>query len=136
MPQHLPRLARGCVPLVLLLLCGCAGRTVVSGKVTFNGKGVEKGFITFYPADGKGNTRGGEIVQGAYTVKGLEPGKKRVLIRSEPEAHVVPGKGTERAQVVLAPGKMPIGQNVAGNNRVVEVAAGEQTLDIALGWAR
>jgi hypothetical protein len=30
MPRPLGRLIRGCLPLALLLLCGCAGRTVVS----------------------------------------------------------------------------------------------------------
>ncbi len=136
MPGNLRRIARGCLPLVLLVLCGCGHRAVVSGRVTVNGKDIEKGFITFFPADGKGNTNGGQIVRGAYTVTGLEPGKKRVLITSEPEAVVIPATGTERARVALLPGKTPVGANVAGNNRVVEVAPGGQTLDFALGWSR
>jgi hypothetical protein len=68
--------------LVLLLVAagGCgSGQTKVSGKVTVNDKPLEKGNILFVPSDGKGQSEGGEIVNGQYSVK-LTPGPKKVEI--------------------------------------------------------
>jgi len=69
---------------VLMLLAGCgSGRFPVTGEVTFDGKPVEEGTISFEPADGKGPTTGGKIVGGKYEFKGNAaplPGKKTVRI--------------------------------------------------------
>ena len=69
---------------VLMFLAGCgSGRFPVAGEVTFDGKPVEQGTISFEPADGKGPTTGGKILGGKYEFKGKAaplPGKKAVRI--------------------------------------------------------
>jgi len=47
---------------------GCGGEPVVSGTVNVDGKPLEKGSISFFPADGKTKTTGGDIEEGQYTV--------------------------------------------------------------------
>jgi hypothetical protein len=115
---------------------GCGGGKSVSGTVTFAGKEVEAGFITFFPADGKGNTKGAKIVGGQYTITGLAPGQKRVLVAAEPEAQVVPTPKNEAPQVVAKFPTGPIPPNAVGNNQVVDITGGSQTLDFALGKPR
>lgn len=71
----------------LLLVCaGCGGgRVAVEGSVTFDGKPVESGTISFEPADGQGATAGGPIEGGRYALSGdsaVAPGKKIVRIRA------------------------------------------------------
>jgi hypothetical protein len=67
-----------------MLLGGCSGPTVVSGKVTCDGQPVEKGSITFEPAEGSGQPTGGAIEGGRYQLSGPAapgPGKQIVRIR-------------------------------------------------------
>jgi len=76
---------RGAGLLCLLLpLAGCdAGKPMaeVSGRITYDGKPVEKGAITFFPLDGKASTAGTIIVDGGY--KALVPfGEMKVTISS------------------------------------------------------
>ena len=65
------------------LSLGCStGPTMVSikGKVTLDGKVVERGAVQFYPVDGKSPTgRGGEIINGAYSAQ-VARGEMRVEI--------------------------------------------------------
>lgn len=68
--------------------CGPAGpeRAEVSGTVTFNGRPVEQGAITFFPAPGVVGPEGGsEIKNGKYFIPrkaGPVVGKNRVELRS------------------------------------------------------
>ena len=66
----------------LVALAGCGGgdgKGEVTGTITFEGKPVEKGAITFRSADGKGGVEGGFIVNGKYTVKApLGPNKVEI----------------------------------------------------------
>src|SRR5262245_46516050 len=56
---------------ILFAGSGCSpGNAVVSGEVQLDGVPVENGSITFEPADKKGPTMGGPIVNGRYEVKG------------------------------------------------------------------
>src|SRR5690348_13499226 len=67
----------------LILLSGCGGSTAsVSGTVTYEGAPAGKGYITFQPADGKGQSAGAEIRDGKYSATGLTPGKKVVNIEA------------------------------------------------------
>jgi hypothetical protein len=69
------------VSATLLLLAGCTDNSmsVVSGQVTVDGQPAEKGTISFFPVDGKTQSTGGEIRNGAYSV--LVPvGNMRVVI--------------------------------------------------------
>jgi hypothetical protein len=71
--------------VVIAVICpGCSdGRYPVQGAVTYDGKPVDKGTITFEPADGQGPTTGARIVAGKYELTGDSaawPGKKTVRI--------------------------------------------------------
>ena len=70
----------------LVPLAGCGDGTVEGhGKVTFNGKPVESGTITFEAEDRNGPTRGGPITNGEYRVIGQDkmvPGTKVVRIQA------------------------------------------------------
>jgi len=67
--------------LLGVTLCfGCSGRfSTVSGKVTFDGEPVEKGTISFLPADGHGSTAADLIAAGQFSVR-VGPGKYKVQI--------------------------------------------------------
>jgi hypothetical protein len=55
---------------VLLASLGCSSGNdlpEVTGAVSIDGQPVEKGSISFIPADGQGPTTGAEIVAGKYT---------------------------------------------------------------------
>lgn len=66
---------------------GPANRWPVQGAVTFDGRPLSHGAISFFPANagGSGPTSGAEIKDGKYAVpadKGLQPGSVRVQITS------------------------------------------------------
>ncbi len=67
--------------LLLLLPAGCSdnGLVEVTGRVTCDDKPLEKGTISFLPADGKGPTAAAIIEQGDYSVE-VAPGEKKVEI--------------------------------------------------------
>lgn len=68
----------------LLSITGCGKKLItVEGNVTWQGKAVDSGSISFAPADGKGPTLGGGIKDGKYKLEGaggVTPGKKTVTI--------------------------------------------------------
>ncbi len=81
----LPRVRAACGATFLglvLLFCGCQRTTTAEqhGTVTVDGKLLEKGSIAYAPVDGKGQTAGGEITGGKYSVK-LGVGLMKVEIR-------------------------------------------------------
>jgi hypothetical protein len=64
------RAARAGAFLVLLVGCADGVKTAdVRGKVSFDGKPIQEGAITFFPIDGKGPTAGGIIAKGEYAVQ-------------------------------------------------------------------
>jgi hypothetical protein len=69
--------------LALTLFCGCGGSPFsdVSGNVSFDGQPVNKGSISFLPADGRGPTAAAVIEQGRFSVRVL-PGEFKVQICS------------------------------------------------------
>jgi hypothetical protein len=64
-------------------ILGCGGGGIpmadVQGEVKYDGQPIEKGTITFKPADGKGPSVGGEINQGRFSLR-VPPGPKRVEV--------------------------------------------------------
>ena len=60
--------------------CGGSGAGEVSGTVTYDGKIVEQGTISFVPADGSGPTSGAAITDGKYSVQKVPVGKAKVTI--------------------------------------------------------
>ncbi len=79
-----PKLSLLLVAGACAALAGCDnGRASVLGTVTYQGRPVESGSISFEPIDGKGGTAGGAIEQGRFMLDGktgVFPGKKRVNI--------------------------------------------------------
>lgn len=72
----------GCAVLAALMVAiGCSDPSngEVTGMVRVEGTPVEKGAITFVPADGQGQTAGGEIKAGRYSVR-VPVGKMKVSI--------------------------------------------------------
>jgi hypothetical protein len=72
-----------CVLLLVFatgLLAGCgSGLATVSGEVSVDGKTVEKGVISYVPADGPGEPATANIENGRYEIR-TSPGNKRVQI--------------------------------------------------------
>ena len=70
--------------LTLAVLHGCGGsdeieKFQVTGTVTYQGKPIEKGSITFDPADNQGISAMGGIENGQYTAE-VPPGEKIIRI--------------------------------------------------------
>ena len=77
-----------CLVLLAAFLAGCdSGPPTgdVSGTTSFEGVPIEEGSIAFFPADGKGPTAGGTIVDGKYSVKKVPAGIAKVQITSSKE---------------------------------------------------
>ena len=143
MNRKAPRFFIAVAAAVLPLAAGCgkpAGS--IRGSISYDGRPVDRGAITFFPEDGKGPNCGGAIAGGRYEAADLTPGKKRVQIvgvkavnfgrRPEymdpatknawPKADAV---GIIERADVIAP-------NAEGNNVVIEVVAGAQVHDFEL----
>jgi hypothetical protein len=133
----------GALAFLLLGLCGCGNSTgSVSGQVSYEGKQVEKGYITFLPADGKGQSVGGEVSGGRYTVNDIPPGPKIVQIietkdvpfarsteemkqRSEEQKKSGAWTGLIDPADVIPP-------DAVGNNKEVEIKSGKQEMNFEL----
>ena len=124
-------------------LSGCGSSTAtVSGEVTYDGKPVGDGYITFTPTDGKGKDAGGPISAGAYKVAGLPPGPKLVRVNAVKKVNFASSSEEmmQRAAEARKTGNHDglvdpadtIPENAEGNNAKVEVKAGEQTHNFAL----
>jgi hypothetical protein len=125
------------------VLPGCGAPTAtVTGAVSYDGQPVGDGYITFTPADGKGNDAGGPIAGGRYTVTGLPPGPKVVKVIAVRKVNFASSSEEmmRRAAEARKAGSHnglvdpadTIPDNAEGNNATVEVKAGSQTLDLAL----
>lgn len=114
--------------LLILLLAGCGG-SGLSGSVSYNGQPVKKGYISFDPVDGKSPTAGGEITNGAYSVKKIGPGKYKVRVQAQSDVIAPNDRGA--AQAVPPGSGNVVPENAEGNGREMEVKPGEP-LDIKL----
>jgi hypothetical protein len=88
--------------LPLLAVCmavtasGCgARRATVSGEVKYNGAPLPSGTITFISQAGQKQVAASEIVDGKYTIKGIEPGLAKVTVITLPPSRggLPPGGG-------------------------------------------
>ena len=125
------------------LLPGCGSPTAtVSGEVTYDGKPVGDGYITFTPADGKGPDAGGPITKGRYSVTGLAPGPKVVKVialkqvnfASSSEEMMRKAAETKKAGNYdgLVDPADAIPEAAEGNNAQVEVREGDNKHDFHL----
>jgi hypothetical protein len=125
------------------LLSGCGPSAAsVFGEVTYDGKPVEDGYITFTPADGKGKDAGGPIASGRYRITELPPGPKVVkvigvkkvnfastsdeMMRKADEAR----KAGNYSGLVDPADTIP--ENAQGNNAQIDLKVGENLHDFHL----
>jgi hypothetical protein len=118
-----------CIPLLAL---GCASKTSVKGKVSYDGRPVEYGHILFTPADDRGPAVGADILNGEYEVHNISQGSKRVLIKSKPTPKRVAKSDAVREHEKAMPPANPVDAKAVGNNEVIEIKAGDQELDFSL----
>jgi hypothetical protein len=136
-PLHLVRVVLGLLLVVPLL--GCAdpsgGREAVSGEIRFKGQPLDQGTIQFLPAEGQDTTSGGSIQQGKYTVeklKGLKPGKYKVVISSgDPKQHAPPEEAPG-APFPLAKERLPKEYNTASKQEAVVKKGVPNTFDFTI----
>jgi hypothetical protein len=116
---------------------GCKeSATSISGQVTYNGTPVEEGYISFSPT-GSGRSIAGPIANGAFTIAEAVPGTYTVVASgtrkinhysSSEEAYAnakkFGGHAAEAADYIAA--------NAEGNGKQVDIASGDQTLDLAI----
>lgn len=130
------------VSCLLTLSCGCEPTTSVSGTVTYEGEAVADGWVTFLPADGKGQEAGGKITDGKYRVDEITPGEKIAQIIGVKEVPFV-ASSEEMERLSRENPETEAGRDVVhsadtippdaqGNNRAVVVKEGEQSIDLRL----
>ena len=98
--------AAACVATALLLCgafgCGTDGMVVASGSVTFDGRPLMDGAISFYPSDKGVAPQGGRIRDSSFQLR-CRPGKYRVeILASRPK------EGAKEA----SPGMTPLEQYI------------------------
>jgi hypothetical protein len=72
--------------MLTLTSCGDSKIATVKGTVTFNGKPIESGSISFFPVDGaKAGTAGGIIKDGKYSCSDVPIGLMRVYVTGLPK---------------------------------------------------
>jgi hypothetical protein len=116
------------VPLLLaiLLAAGCGpSKNPIAGTVTYRDKPLAEAFITFFPTDGVGTSRGALITEGRYVLEDVPPGPYRVLVSSYPKVDVA-------GKVKLLP-TIEIPAAATNNNAVHEIRPQQKTLDLAIG---
>jgi hypothetical protein len=132
--------------LVVAFLSGCGSNGgSISGTVFYNGKELEKGYISFTPKDGHGPTAGGPIANGKYDLKNLVPGPKLVHIAAEDTTAAGRGasdRGRKMEQMAAQmkamrehaqnPSVPYLPEPEAGNDETVDIQPGPQTKDFRL----
>lgn len=130
------------VGLAVLALAGCGGgdalqRQAVSGTVTFKGQPLDKGTITFLPADpqAKASPGGATIANGQFSLpaaQGLAPSKYRVQI-SSPVGGVEPGAGEAPGESEkLAEERIPASWNTESKHEITVEKGGANKFDFKI----
>ena len=117
--------------LALMTLQGCGGsdeveKHQVTGTVTYNGKPIEKGSITFDPADNQGVAAMGGIENGQFTAE-VPPGEKILRISAVRET----GEKDQYGEVITE-SYIPAKYNVESNLKKTVEPNGENKFDLAL----
>lgn len=125
----------------VLLACGCNQSPSVTGSVTYNGEPVQKGYITFRPSDGHGQSFAAPIADGQYTATKASPGQKTVVVTGVKEINFYKSSAEsyKKAEEARARGETwmdhvaeradYIAEDAEGNSQQVEIQPGSQTLD-------
>ena len=122
----------------LAALGGCFAPSTgtVTGLVTFNGKPLEKGEITFSPAGSAGGTAGGAVNAGAYRVEKLVPADYQVSVMAVGELKIV-GPNDPEAKRTLTDAEIralidPLPPDTTGKEQKLSVKGGLQMLNFTL----
>lgn len=131
--------------MALISLAGCGpANTAVTGAVSYNGEPVEEGAISFRPEGGTGQSFGGRITDGRYSIEEASPGAKKVVVIGVKKIDfgMSSEEASKKASEAQAAGKAwgghlsepadYIPEDAEGNSQTVEVKPGEQTLDFAI----
>jgi len=124
--------------VIVISLCGCFSGSsgTVSGSVTYNGKPLEKGLITFSPTGSKGGTAGGDVVGGKFRVEKIVPAPYQVSVAAVPELKIVmPGDPETKRKLSDAEIQAmidPLPPDTTGKEQTIEVRSGSQVLDFKL----
>jgi hypothetical protein len=118
---------------------GCTGKTTVAGTVTYEGKKLDRGYVTFYPVNDvgdtrgvTGDTRGAEIIDGSYTANDLTPGKRKAVISVPPQFAKQKSSDKAPGEIKVLPPAFPISPGTRGNSQIVEITNDNLTLNFAL----
>ena len=123
---------------LLINLGGCFSGSAgtVSGSVTYNGKPLEKGLITFSPTGSKGGTAGGEVVGGKFRVEQIVPAPYQVSVAAVPELKIImPGDPETKRKLSDAEIQAMIDSlppDTTGKEQAIDVKGGTQVLDFKL----
>lgn len=124
-----------CVFAALMLFVGC-GRSVpsISGTVTYNDKPVETGYISFRPADGRGQSFATKIENGQYhAIDKVTIGAKRVIVSGFREsAPITREESSQMAENAIDGPTDYIAEDAEGNSKQVEIMPGDQTIDFSI----
>jgi hypothetical protein len=127
-------LALGLFTIASGCFSGSAG--TVSGTVTYNGKPLEKGLITFSPTGNKGGTAGGDVIGGKFRVEQIVPAPYQVSVAAVPELKIVmPGDPETKRKLSDAEIQAmidPLPPDTTGREQAIEVKNGPQLLDFKL----
>jgi hypothetical protein len=121
----------------LIALVGCGGGPVdVRGKVTYDGKAVENGTISFEPEKQDGPTKGQAIAKGEYLLSGpnaVPPGAKIVRIQAfGPSGRKVSAAPGSKEMVDEMKQYIPKQYNAASTLKVTVESGKTNTLDFDL----
>ncbi|MBM3965186.1 MAG: hypothetical protein FJ308_09005 [Planctomycetes bacterium] len=130
-----------CVAIVASVGCSSTTATIY-GTVTFEGQDVEKGMMTFTPADGSGSVVGCDIKNGKFYAKGVTPGRNVLLVTavkqvtfarsSEEMAQMAQGPAAQEGIVGLIDPADLIPSNAEGNNQIHTFQTGSNQLELAI----
>lgn len=111
---------------LITAVLGCGGPPTVTGTVTYDGKPINQGTISFSSTDGSGSPFGATIKNGEYHAKKAQLGTRRVAVTGYEMPPVPPGS----KEPVFAVDTVP--PNAVGNGQEVEIVPGAQTMDFHL----
>jgi len=105
--------------------------------VTYEGAPINRGSITFWPADGRGAESSGPIDAGRYSIGNVPPGKKIVEIIGVKQVHFAKTHAEMAARAKAAPNAEPesadeVPADAQGNKQSIETTEGAQELDFDL----
>ncbi len=98
--------------MLLLLLAGCSSPGSISGKITYKGKPLKSGTVTFVPDQGGGFTS--EIRDGEYKIERIPPGPAKIAVIPSstipPMQYLMKMRPPKEVMEKAAPGKSIEGQ--------------------------